>query len=519
MKAFILCIVICIYAWGSNIQLTKEQQEYLNTKQVIKMCVDPDWEPFEKINKDGKHEGLANDLIQLVANRLGISIKLLPTKDWEESLAFSKEHKCDILSFLNQTPKREEWLVFSDILFSDPNVLVGRSDRDYIDDISKEKLSIALPKGTSIAERFAKDFPNNLTIIPTVTEDEAFKLVEEYKADITLRSMIVTAYTIKKNGIFNLKIIGQPKGYENNLRIGVRKDEPILRDILNLGIKTITEDDTNAIINKHVTIVVNNVTNLAITAWVLIGLFVIILIAIFWNYLLSKKVKHEVAKNMVQQELLIQQQRKAELGGMVANISHQWKNALNKISANNLELMIKSQYQNRFHSNEITNYTNSIEHSIKFMSQTMNVFLNFYKDSDTKEVFDIKDSIDDALKIIDIKIKTTNTTININDKNHQVEALRNEWIHIWLNIINNAINASTKKSTENPILDITILDNCVCIKDNCGGFDTEVLESVNNNNYTKGLGIQMTKDILKKYKYNLTISNIENGSEIRILKE
>ena len=168
-------------------------------------------------------------------DKLNITIKLIPTKTWDENIALSKDKKCDILSFLNETAKRKEWLNFTEPIFTDPNVLVGRIEKPYIEDISKVNLSIALPRETAMAERFAKDFPN-LTIIPTTTEEEAFKLVSEQKADITLRSMIITAYAIKKEGIFNLKIIGEPKGYENNLRIGVRLDEPILKDILILQI-------------------------------------------------------------------------------------------------------------------------------------------------------------------------------------------------------------------------------------------------------------------------------------------
>ena len=49
---------------------------------------------------------------------------------------FSKEIKCDILSFLNESPKRKEWLIFTEPIFTDPNVLVGRTERNYIEDIS-----------------------------------------------------------------------------------------------------------------------------------------------------------------------------------------------------------------------------------------------------------------------------------------------------------------------------------------------------------------------------------------------
>jgi ABC-type amino acid transport substrate-binding protein len=517
-KILIIIAIIVSNSLSQQIYLTNEQKDYLSNKKSIKMCVDPDWEPFEKVDKNGKHVGIAGDLIRLIAQRLKIDIELVHTKGWKESLEYSKNRKCDILSFLNKTEEREKWLTFTNPIFSDPNVLIGRSERDYIEDISKESLTIALPFGTSIAERFSKEYPN-LKIINTKTEDEAFKLVENKKADITLRSMIVTAYTIKKNSLFNLKIIGEPKGYENNLRIGVRSDEPILKDILNIGINTITKEDTDNIVNKHVTIVIEKVTILSTTLWVVAILIIIIAIVFVWNYLLSKRVKEETEKNIKQNELLIQEKRKAELGTMIANISHQWKSSLNKINTNNLELMVKSHYQDSFESKEIQKYASEIENSIKFMSQTMNIFLNFYKDSDKKESIDIENSIKDALSIIDIKIKTTNTTIHIENKNEfQIEAIKNEWIHIWINILNNALDSAIKNSILHPKIDVLIDKNSISIEDNCGSFDEIILGQINQNIYTKGLGIQIIKDILKKYDCKIEIQNTNDGCEITISK-
>jgi hypothetical protein len=48
----------------------------------------------------------------------------------------------------------------------------------------------------------------------------------------------VAANAIKKEGLFNLKISGQIPEYTNQLRIGVLKDEPLLRAILDKGVKT-----------------------------------------------------------------------------------------------------------------------------------------------------------------------------------------------------------------------------------------------------------------------------------------
>jgi hypothetical protein len=54
--------------------------------------------------------------------------------------------------------------------------------------------------------------------------------------------------------LFNLKIAGQIPEYTNKLRIGVLKDEKILRDILDKGAKSITPQEREAISNKHVAI-------------------------------------------------------------------------------------------------------------------------------------------------------------------------------------------------------------------------------------------------------------------------
>jgi len=53
----------------ASIVFTAAEQAYLDRVRSVKMCVDPDWEPFERINEQGRHEGIGADLVQLVAQR------------------------------------------------------------------------------------------------------------------------------------------------------------------------------------------------------------------------------------------------------------------------------------------------------------------------------------------------------------------------------------------------------------------------------------------------------------------
>lgn len=279
----LLFIAIEVNAVQNSLSFTPEEQEYLKQKKVITMCADPDWEPFEIINAQGKHEGIAADLISLMAERTGLNIKLLKTSTWDETLELSKSKKCDILSFVNQTPEREKWLIFTQPLLSDPNILITREEHPYIADLKGlDGERVALPSGTAVLERMSKEFPN-LKFIPVVSEADAMEMVSDKKADLTVRSLIVAAYIIKKEGWFNLKISGQPQGYENHLRIGVLKDEKLLRGILDKAIQTITPIDREAIINRHTGLVIKEGIDYA-TVMKYIALSVFLIAVLMWRY-------------------------------------------------------------------------------------------------------------------------------------------------------------------------------------------------------------------------------------------
>lgn len=270
------------------IAFTPAEQAYIDQGQPVTMCVDPDWEPFERIDETGRHQGIAADLVQLVAARTGLRIVLHPTKSWDDSLEASRAGRCQILSFLNKTPERERWLAFTGPIFYDPNVIITREEHGFIANlhgVSNE--TVALPRGTMVEERLRSLYPN-LTIILTGSEPESVSLVSDRKADMTVRSLIVAAYAIRKEGLFNLKISGQVPELTNELRIGVLTDEPILRDILDKGVATLTPQDRDAIANRHVSVQVQSGIDYALTWKILVGAAVLLLIAVYWNRKLSR---------------------------------------------------------------------------------------------------------------------------------------------------------------------------------------------------------------------------------------
>ncbi len=275
-------------AVGPRMDLTRMEREYLETLGDIRICVDPDWVPYEWIDGNGAYRGIAAELVELMGKRLNIGITLVPTKDWKESIETIKAGKAHLLAFLNQTPERDEWLDFTDPYFTDPNVFITREDHDFIVDperLSSEK--IVFPAGTSMEERIRSRYPS-LSVLIVGTESEALRAVIDRKADMTLRSLTIAAYTIRKEGLFSLKIAGQLPDMTNSFRMGIAKDLVPLRDILNKAVATITPQDVQAAVNRHIAIEVRS----GIDYFLLLraaGFFALLLaFGLYWNLRLGR---------------------------------------------------------------------------------------------------------------------------------------------------------------------------------------------------------------------------------------
>lgn len=275
---------------AATVPLTPEERRYLEKLGPITICPDPDWAPYEQIDAQGNFVGIAADLLHLLEERLGIRFVLIKVKEWDQAVALSQAGKVLLLPFLNQTPKREEWLTFTEPLFEDPNVYITREEHPFITNAAAlENKIIAIPDGTSVEEKIRRDFPRLRLLRVGSSESDVFKAVAERRADLTLRSLTIAAYTIRNQGLFTLKIAGQaPDEYTNRLRIGVLKSEPMLRDILNKGIATILPREREAIVNRHIHITVVKPVDYGFILRIVAVLVALIGLSLYWNLRLKR---------------------------------------------------------------------------------------------------------------------------------------------------------------------------------------------------------------------------------------
>ena len=128
------------------------------------------------------------------------------------------------------------------------------------------------------------------------------------------------------------------------------------------------------------------------------------------------------------------------------------------------------------------------------------------------------ENIKQVLQLIDIEIKNSKIKINIIDNfSLSISANKNEWMHIWLNLITNSIKSSKLHNMNNAQIEIIINENEIIFKDNCKGFNKELLKNIQKNKQ-KGLGLKMSSKILEKSNWSMMIDNFNNGAKITISK-
>ena len=87
---------------SSNMKFSDDQHKYILNKKKLKMCIDPNWLPFEKI-ENGKHIGMTADYIKLFQENLPIPIELVKSKDWLDTISLAQNRTCDFVTMMVDT--------------------------------------------------------------------------------------------------------------------------------------------------------------------------------------------------------------------------------------------------------------------------------------------------------------------------------------------------------------------------------------------------------------------------------
>lgn len=289
---FIALLTTCLLALFAlpsfaALELTAEEQAYLNQHPIIKIANDPQWEPFEYIDENCKLAGMAAGYVQLFEQKLGVTFDYVLNEPWVVMNEVVKTGERPVVMARHATDERKQYLNFTKPYVSFPVVVVARNNEDYL--ASAEQLRgkvVAGVKGFNATAYLQKTNPK-VPMLEVFSIQEGLKAVITHQADAFVANLGSVNYAIKKHGLDGLKIIGQFP-INADLAIGVHKSEPILFSIMQKALADVSAEESQQIYDKWFQL--RTIKQLdhhqlwQIGAYVTLGFFLLLLFILFLRH-------------------------------------------------------------------------------------------------------------------------------------------------------------------------------------------------------------------------------------------
>ncbi len=264
----------------TEVALSPEERDFLERKGRVKMCVDPDWLPLEKI-EEGVHIGIAADYMSIMQAFLGIPIDLVPVKSWTQSVALAKARKCDIFSLAMTTPERLGYMQFTQPYLRFPLVLASRSREPFVADITLlVDKPLGVVKGYAFGELLRSKYPQ-LRIYDVDSVQDGLDKVEHGEIYGFIGTLATVGYELQQ-GYPELKIAGKFDEFWE-LGVGVRNDEPLLFSAFEKAAASISNRQGQDILNRWISVKYDRALDLS-NFWQ-----ILLLIALMLGFLLYRQ--------------------------------------------------------------------------------------------------------------------------------------------------------------------------------------------------------------------------------------
>jgi PAS domain S-box-containing protein len=240
---------------AQKIDLTLQEQEWIKSQRTLIVANELDWPPFDFVDEN-KPAGYSIDLINLIAKKTGLKIDFVNGYNWNELINMFKEGEIDILPAVYKDEERSQYMGFTSSYFSQPTVLITNSNSNIEDIVDLNDKTVGVIDGFSITTELEKQYPKVVRISVNGVLD-GLKKVSTGEVDGFIESIGVVSYYLENQYLPNIKIISDAK-LENmdlpSLYIGVRKENNILRGILQKGLDNISQAEMREIRTKWITI-------------------------------------------------------------------------------------------------------------------------------------------------------------------------------------------------------------------------------------------------------------------------
>lgn len=297
---------------------------YAQSMQNIKICVDPDWKPFEWIDKEGNYAGMGHDFLEAFLKNSNITVTLHKTKSWAESIEAIQEGKCEVLPMAGITQERQKFLNFTKPYYYAPYVVATTNDKVFIDDIRRRlDKTYGVVKNSAAFDDLKKLYPSiKLVVVENVYD--GLQRVSNGELYGFINTAPTIAYNMQEYSIIDIKISAKlSTGYK--LAVAVRKDKPQLYRTLQGLVDKLDENTKTQIEMRWLSLIKEERVDYSLIYKILF-VFAFILLAVAYRHFMLKRLNNQLeakAEEKTRQLQKLNQELEAKVISKTKELMHQ----------------------------------------------------------------------------------------------------------------------------------------------------------------------------------------------------
>ena len=261
----------------------------------MRLTPDPDFPPVEFFEQ-GNFNGIVADYVEILQEKLGIRFDIRQVDSWSTSVRQTEALENDVWSAVAKTPERKKYMLFSTPYIESPAVIIVRDDIKDALDISKLKgLKVAVIKNYAIGALLREAHPGQ-TFEDVPDAISVLKWVSFGSLDGFIVYLAIASHTIEANSITNLRVLGDA-GPVKRWRFAVRNDWPILCDLIDKALGSITAEEHHVIRKKWIALEQGGFRIDSTFVFWSVALFggLLFVGVLFWNHSLRQVVESRTA--------------------------------------------------------------------------------------------------------------------------------------------------------------------------------------------------------------------------------